>query len=489
MKAIVQPSHCFWLLGALTVLVAYSGVVQHFNQVAKTDPDRYFHLALARITANSGLIRQLPQVEHLGWGQRFQEKNFLFTLLTSLAYRNGGENRALQLGFLFSLSVGFLLYTLLSLYLPPWTAGLFSILPLATTDYANRVSLFRPHVLAICTFLLFLLGVLQRRKWLCFIGACLYALAYHALYVLCAILLAQFGYALFLTFRLKHPPGRQLRFLATGIGGILAGILLNPYFPQSLYSTRNSVRMALNLSRVSEADRPIEIVPMNSADFISDLGFYLVSLLGIWWFLGFSNKFRAQLKTESKEGETFWILLLSATLFWFLAFFSRRALEYAIPLELTLIAIVMGCIASSKLLKSGLIAAAVLCFGPSAWNYYRHPLLGSFDTQYVFDALKTIPEHSTKKVFNCEWDNGAYILYQRPLLHFIDITDPILLADHAPLDHRFRTQLKEGKIVAPYGLIHDRFKADYVLCDNLKVQNQLEKDPHFRRIYPESAVP
>ena len=50
--------------------------------VGSNDPDRYYHLGLAAITAEHGLPATLPQVEDLGWGNYFPDKEFLFHALT-----------------------------------------------------------------------------------------------------------------------------------------------------------------------------------------------------------------------------------------------------------------------------------------------------------------------------------------------------------------------------------------------------------------------
>src|SRR5687768_5793418 len=55
-----------------------------------TDPDRFYHLGLSRLIAASGLPEVLPQVEDLGWGRYFPDKEFLFHALTGTASAAGG---------------------------------------------------------------------------------------------------------------------------------------------------------------------------------------------------------------------------------------------------------------------------------------------------------------------------------------------------------------------------------------------------------------
>ncbi len=53
--------------------------------VGANDPDRYYHLGLAAITSKQGLPATLPQVEDLGWGRYFPDKEFLFHAATGAA--------------------------------------------------------------------------------------------------------------------------------------------------------------------------------------------------------------------------------------------------------------------------------------------------------------------------------------------------------------------------------------------------------------------
>ena len=46
----------------------------------------------------------------------------------------------------------------------------------------------------------------------------------------------------------------------------------------------------------------------------------------------------------------------------------------------------------------------------------------------LFDAISAIPrDTSGRKVFDCDWNYGSFLLYARPDLRFVDLLDPRFL--------------------------------------------------------------
>ena len=163
------PARGWGLVAASLVLLAgFAALAYRVRNYPFYDPDRYFHLAISRMTAAHGLVRALPQAEDLGWGRAFPEKEFLFHALTGAAYRLGGERAAEAvaplLGGLVLLSVVILLRRLTT---PLWL-GLAVFFPfLMTPNFVIRLTFLRPHVLAILVFVWLAHGVLYRRGGSC----------------------------------------------------------------------------------------------------------------------------------------------------------------------------------------------------------------------------------------------------------------------------------------------------------------------------------
>ncbi|MGZ3650875.1 MAG: hypothetical protein ACXWSC_06845 [Bdellovibrionota bacterium] len=92
------------VVGFIAVAVGFALFLK-VKLVSDGDPDRYYHIALSKITAESGrpFLRSLPQVEDLGWGDYFVDKEFLFHEVTTLGYVIGGERGVEESSFLCSI--------------------------------------------------------------------------------------------------------------------------------------------------------------------------------------------------------------------------------------------------------------------------------------------------------------------------------------------------------------------------------------------------
>ena len=82
----------FALLWLIPLVVAFCAILRD-GRLSLGDPDRYYHFALSRDMVASGqvFLRSVPQVEDLGWGELFVDKEFLFHQLTALGYRIAGD--------------------------------------------------------------------------------------------------------------------------------------------------------------------------------------------------------------------------------------------------------------------------------------------------------------------------------------------------------------------------------------------------------------
>ena len=152
--------------------------------VGSNDPDRYYHLGLTQLMSGHGLLRTLPQAEDIGWGRHFPEKEFLFHALTRFADWLGGLDAVMLLVPILGTAIILTLYWTLSRVCRPWQAMLFAtLIPLAYPVFIFRLTILRPHLLAILFFALLLLAILRRRDWLVASACAGFALSYHAFYI------------------------------------------------------------------------------------------------------------------------------------------------------------------------------------------------------------------------------------------------------------------------------------------------------------------
>lgn len=457
----------FGLLAAVAMAAYYQLFYLSSRMVGANDPDRYYHLGIARLTSESGLLRKLPQVEDLGWGSYFPDKEFLFHVLTGAADWLGGARAVLALVPALGIGIVLLLYAELSRLLRPWQAALLaSAVPLLTADHIFRLSLLRPHLLAIFFFCLLLRAILRRQAPLAATAAAGFALSYHAYYLVlvAAILALPFGWQ-------RRPDERSAWPWA--IAGLLLGILINPYFPSNLVMSWTHVQIALGLDRPPGAIVGVELESMAIEPFLLAFGFVplvVATAIAVAW----TKRWRPY-----RENPEPWYLLVLTLVLLVLGLKSARAMEYCVPAAILLAGYVAQAIARAWWVPLQ-VAALLLVQGHSAWIYYKdiwsESQAGS--TFWYFSAIASLPpEPSGGKVFNCQWDAGAYVLYLRPEMRFVDTLDPAFLWKASHDRYLMRQMLIAGAFEDPYPVLREQFRADYVLCASEPLIRQMRANP------------
>jgi hypothetical protein len=479
-----------WLVLAVIIGVSYGGILNFMKQVSQEEPDGYYELALARQTANHGLIRSIPQAEGLGWYKSYPEKAFLFTVIIGLAYKIGGEAGALAiipiLGILLLLSI---LWLVQPYCRNVWHGAFVMAVLLTTALFVNRIVLLRPHLLSMLAFVSILNGILNRRPWLAGIAGFIFSSGYHVSYIPLMVV----AVAAAIDFRYGK---KWTKSLGWTLGGLLMGLTLNPYFPENLWTEFTTIKIALNSGGAGALDRAVEMTPASMKQFILGYAFYLaillLSMLELGGFLRpIKSKNRKSLapKVLPKESDAVQLFLtLTTVLFFTLSAFNSRALEYAIPLGAVTFASLMYRLNYWKHAPLLLGVLALMFQAPMGIQLYKQKPSPSRDPAWLESAVKSIPLNGPKKVFNCEWWTTPALLYRRPDLRFIDISDPELLIEADRPASEMRNSLKAGIIAYPYGAIHNGFSSDYVLCESPMLVSQLEEDPNFKRLFPEKTL-
>jgi hypothetical protein len=458
------------LTGAVSVVFAMGAYYLLFflppRAIGSVDPDRYFHLGLSKIEAAAGLVRALPQAEDLGWGRFFPDKEFLFHALTGAAQALGGDTGVLALVPLLAIAIFLLLFAEGSRVLRPSYAAVWVILAgLVTAAFMFRLSLLRPHLVSILCFCLVVMAILRSRPWLALVSAMAFAMAYHAFYLV--VLASAWGFAF------RRSPGMDARpAWAWALVGLALGVVLNPYFPGNVAMGILHLRLALGLSP-GLGGQGLELQAFGLRNFWLIYGYFPVGAAVI---LAAALLRRP---AASAEASRFWFLMgLAATLL-VLGLKSIRAMEYAVPVAILLTAYSVQVLGRKEWL--GLhCALLVLIQGATASAHYARswaqPQLGSYAA--FAHAISQLPsKKSGAKVFNCEWEAGAYLLYLRPDLRFVDLLEPAFLQAANPRLYEIRKLLVQGALLHPQRELRRQFDADYVLCMSPALVAQMSADP------------
>jgi hypothetical protein len=435
-------------------------------QLGSSDPDRYYHLALSRLIAEHGwILRTLPQVEDLGWGHYFPDKEFLFHVLTGGAWSLGGSTAVLALvpllGFVLILSV----HEELQRVLRPLPAALIAIVgTLATCGLVFRISLLRPHLLAMLAFCLLVLAILRERPRLAGLAAFAFALGYHAYYLMLIVA----G----LAWLLRRQPGMAPRTWLWVLAGLCLGIVLNPYFPSNLLMSVLHLGLALRGESAPYATPGLELFDPTVLQLLSAYGFVPATLLFVAILAAIR---RPEASAERTRLLFLWLLCAGFTV---LATRTFRAMEYGAPCGLLL----MGYALRVLPVRHGLailLGGLLLCQGWLDWRFYREywqsPAQSALPA--ITEKLGQIPLGSNAKVFNCDWEVGSYILLKRPDLRFVDLLEPGFLWEASKDKFLARQGLIAGAFPHPRTILRGAFDADYVICTRGPLTQQMDAQP------------
>jgi hypothetical protein len=467
------------LAAIILVIAVYLALAHRLKPVADGEPDLYFQMAMARMVASHGMVTQLPQAENLHWDQGFPDKNLFYDLLTGALYKVGGESLTRCLPeILGSLLLILLFMQATSISGRPWMTLSGIALLLLTPIFVVRIILMRPHLLAVVFFSWILWAVLQRRsRWLA-ISCALFALSYHAIYMpLLVILLGAIFW--------RDEKRKDRNLYLSGLVGLFFGVFLSPSFPGNLWFGYINARIALDPSQsvplVAE-----ELKRLTLTEFLKMYGAYLLLLVGalITW-----NRFDRFIGRNSISKKRCHFLTVLTAVLWLMTALSPRALEYAAISSVFLISALPEFL-PGKIKRSSIAFASlvILAACPFAYQYYTPKPETPGQPDRVLQAVDQIPHNSVgAKVFNCEWVSSPYLLYRRPDLRFVDLWGPYLLYWVDPVAHRLRDRVVSGESSFPYGTIQDYFHSQYVLCMDHRFVNQMESDPNFVRLYPETG--
>jgi hypothetical protein len=460
------------------IMGVYGFVLSRMGEVALSDPDRYFHVAIFKMGAESGLVTSLPQAADLGWAEAFPNGYFLFGLFGAALYRLGGESSAQTLAPILAILFFSILLFALRKRLDPWQSLGLCLLLLFTPEFSNRLVLLRPHLLAMAEIVLLVLGILLSNPVLCAVASALFALSYHAFYVPLLLLGVALGIRL-----LSKEPG-PYKVPVAGFLGLCLGTLINPYFPLNLEMGVAGILASFNTAEIRADDLAVETKVKPLGRLIAAFGFYYAVSIAATIFLVHRLFTGKKSKNSLSANGRLAFLAVSAIIFLTLTLISNRAAEYAIPLSILLAGEFLREAGESSRYRSAIWCVALVTVAVPGFVFYSTPTDPILDPSARLNAVAAIPPEPGKKVFNAEWSTGSFILYQRPDLRFVDLADPLALALKAPVKSALRDQLHQGHISYPLGLVKFAFGADYVATEDPGLVAQLEADPGFARIHP-----
>jgi hypothetical protein len=343
------------------------------------------------------------------------------------------------------------------LWLAPLVAG--------SEHFLYRMSMTRAPALSLA-----LLGVgtylLLKRKWLWYgVLSVIFVWSYSLFPLMLAFAMA-YSLAVYLSERRV-----DLWPVLTSFVGIVAGLVINPYFPKNLSLFRQHVLM--KYTGTYAVDVGVEWYPYEA--------WAMLGISAVAFVVYFVGLLAFEYRERVRDIKPLFFLIVSFVLL-LLAFKSRRFIEYWPPFA----ALFAGFTIAPRLERVNLswlsrprdrvvaaiaaavlTSAAILWMGGCLWRA-REDVKSELDpfayrgaSEWI--AANTPPE---SRIFNTDWDDFPMLFYYNPNRVYMVGLDPTYLYDRDPELWKLYANITLGEEDKPAPLIRERFGAEYVFTDN-----------------------
>ncbi len=481
-----------------------------------SDPDAFYHAKIAQLIKESGLVKEFSWLPMTTLNEIYIDHHWLYHLLIvpGLYFLNP----------LIAVKLAAALFAALAIVSFEWLLDklrvkyslAYTLLLLAAYQFVFRINLVKTSALSlICLlgfiYLLFnhhgrwswkLFGLSGVYVWL--YGGWVISLGVGLIYWLVKGVLDWYQYHLkqqkteskyFWSSLLKRP---QLKLLANFTGGILAGLLINPYFPTNLkFYWQQSVQIGLVNYK--------EIVDVGSEWYgiaLFDLVRHNV-LIFILWLIAVLIFF-ARLKQQTART---WTLLIVNFIFLGLTLKAKRNFEYLIPLVVLFSALVIsraGEVNPLKVLQQWgpkylpyypkivyILALGLLTYLPILWQGNFKGLPEALGYRYRFDQLAKASQwlkgHTQPGaiIFHDRWDDWPVFFYHNSYNRYIIGLDPRFMYFKDKNKYELWHKIVKGELEQPCRSIKQNFQSNYVFVknDNLKFRYNLTVDKACQLAY------
>jgi hypothetical protein len=302
----------------------------------------------------------------------------------------------------------------------------------------------------------------------------------------------------------------NIKLFASCLGGLAAGIVINPYFPTNLsFYWFHIVKIAI-VNYQSKIGVGAEWYPYNFGDLIANASFIFILLilsLAVF-FVNFLRRFASKEKIpETNQKTKISILTLALITLFFLTMTlrSRRNVEYFIPFAALMAGFSLNQPFSlagkywsnfknwwqKRKILAGLICLYVLIIVPvtavrNIWSIKELYVNGSSTQKYrgVAEWLKNnTPEGAI--IFHNDWDDFPPLFYYNTHNYYIAGLDPTFMYEHNNGLHKEWVDITSGKQDNISEIISRDFHSEYVFVDkdHVALENNLKRDGNFLLVY------
>ncbi len=456
----VQLAASFTLILAVMLSIQFAGP-------AILDNDGYYHIRWSRmLREHAPALPAFKPLPLTTLNERdYVDHHYLYhVLLIPFTLGDLRFGAKLSAAIFSSLAVAALFWLIIAYRVPYRWAWLVPLL-LSSEPFLYRMSMTRAPSLSLA-FLGAGIYLILKRRWV-WLGLLSFAFVWlYSLFPLIFAVALAYTIAVYVVER-RVETGAALASFA----GIVAGLLINPYFPKNLVLFWEHLMMKLT------ADYSVNVgVEWYPYDTWVILGGSAVAFV-----IYFAGLLAFDFRRPGRDPKPLFFLIL-ATLFLLLAFKSRRFIEYWPPFAVLFGAFVLSPYIE-RLMKRGVrqpvdravcavaasVALVALLGTMTVTVWIAHYNIRTETDPYAYRGASLWLAENTPPgtvVFNTDWDDFPMLFYYNPDRTYIVGLDPTYLYDRNPEMWNLYRDITLGDKNDPAPIIKERFGAEYVFTDN-----------------------
>ena len=510
-------SKTFYEIAALILLCL---VLFSYLQISPViiDPDTFYHAKMTLLLKDGNLVTSFPWAYFTVLNETYIDHHLLFHVMlvpfvTFFDPLIGMKVAGVILAILTILTFYYVLKRIGIKYALFYSLALMTVGP-----FIFRMSLGKTPPISIIFLLFILLAIIKKRYILLGVLSYLYVLTY-GMWPLAICIVLIYIFATWVINYIYTSTSTQYKtecrkLLTYTLTGIIAGIIINPYFPQNIKFYRYLFEIGIvpydKVFKVGSEWASYDFMNiMASGAIVTSLAliaiiFFLVNIIG-------NGKSQQINPVEKNENTISLSLFLMMLFFLFLTSTSVRHIEYLIPFALLFSAYVLSAtcrypinefiswIAKSYkknhclILVTSWLLATVVIIMITKNVILTKSYLGSGKNMYHARNIATWLKNNTPKksiIFNSDFSNMPYLFYWNHDNHYVVGLDPVFMHQYDASLRQEWQNIIDGKIIDSLdAIIKKDFQSDYVVI--MKPQKQFKENiinnKKFKLIYHDDA--
>ena len=517
----------------LLFIIAFA--IFSFFQYSPTfpDPDSFYHAKMAVLIRDQGIVRDFPWLQFTVLKNYYIDHHFLYhvALVPFVTFLDPLVGIKLATA-LFGTFLILTFYWFLKKFRIKG-AFFYSLILLISSPFIFRINLAKASSVSLIILLFGLYFIFNRKIWPLFALSFIYVWTYGGwplILVLVSIYILADAIANFVKqLKIESPKSKNQKLIIKNFflaifakentklfsacfGGLLAGLVVNPYFPKNLIFYWHQIIEIAVINYQNKIGVGAEWYPYNFGDLVANSSFIFILLILACavFFINFIKYFTNEKRRSDTvvTGKTDVMLLataLYAIFFLALTLRSRRNVEYFIPF-----AVFMGAFALNQQFslagrywltfknwwRRRKILATILCLyfilmipftaARNVLSVKQQFSNGGSTEKYrgVAEWLKNnTPGGAT--VFHNDWDDFPALFYYNTHNYYIAGLDPTFMYAYDKNLYKQWVDITTGKQDNISEIVKNNFHSEYVFVDkdHIALENNLKRDGHFKMVY------